>query len=64
MRIRIRVDKRNSRHVHFTVFVNGANCGTLCVCADEFGTLTKLLMECAKGPFLTAEVIDANDDSA
>jgi len=31
-----RVSERNPRHVHFTVFANGANCGNLVMTKDEF----------------------------
>lgn len=40
MKLHIRIDDCNLRHTRFTAFVNGANCGTLTLCNDEF---TKLL---------------------
>ena len=35
MRTRVRVDSQTSEHLHFSVFVNGANCGHLCMGVGE-----------------------------
>ena len=33
--IHLRADSANGRHTRFTVFMNGANCGQLCMTEDE-----------------------------
>ena len=33
--IHLRADSANGRHTKFTVFMNGANCGQLCMTEDE-----------------------------
>jgi len=33
--IHLRADSANGKHTRFTVFVNGANCGQLCMLEDE-----------------------------
>lgn len=35
MKINLRCDSHCSSHTHFTVFVNGGNCGALCMSKDE-----------------------------
>ena len=35
MKVTLKADEANARHTHFTVFVNGANCGRLCMLTDE-----------------------------
>ena len=35
MRIHLRADEANGTHTRFTVFVNGANCGELCMREEE-----------------------------
>ena len=40
MKLKLRIDKQNPEHTHFTVFCNGANCGTLCMRNDEFKSFT------------------------
>jgi len=35
MRIHLRANSADSRHVHMTLFVNGANCGELCMTVEE-----------------------------
>ena len=35
MRVLIRLDSINETHAHFTVFVNGANTGSLCMSPEE-----------------------------
>ena len=43
MKLTIRIDSDNGIHCHFTVFVNGANAGKLCMRTEEakefFGAL-------------------------
>ena len=36
MNFHIRIDARNERHVHFSVFANGAYCGRLTMTVQEF----------------------------
>lgn len=36
MTIHLRIDNASERHTRFTVFVNGGNCGQLCMRNDEF----------------------------
>lgn len=31
MRLHIRIESENSQHAHLTVFIDGENCGSLCV---------------------------------
>jgi hypothetical protein len=35
MNVHLRADEANGTHTRFTVFVNGANCGQLCMREDE-----------------------------
>jgi len=35
MKLHLRADSVNCFHVRFTVFMNGANCGQLCMTVDE-----------------------------
>jgi hypothetical protein len=39
----IRIDSSNPAHTHFTVFANGANCGTLTMRPDEFDAFQELV---------------------
>ena len=36
LKLHLRVEEENSTHVHFTVFANGANAGTLCLTSEEW----------------------------
>lgn len=31
MKIHVRFDESNKKHTHFTIYVNGQNCGQLCM---------------------------------
>lgn len=35
MKIHLRADSADGTHTHFTVFMNGANCGQLCMRQEE-----------------------------
>jgi hypothetical protein len=35
MKIHLRADEASGQHTRFTVFMNGANCGQLCMREDE-----------------------------
>lgn len=35
MKVHLRADEANGTHTKFTVFMNGANCGQLCMNEDE-----------------------------
>jgi len=35
MKLHLRADEANGTHTRFTVFMNGANCGQLCMSEDE-----------------------------
>ena len=35
MKLHLRADKANGTHTRFTVFMNGGNCGQLCMTEDE-----------------------------
>jgi hypothetical protein len=35
MKVHLRADEANGTHTRFTVFMNGANCGQLCMREDE-----------------------------
>ena len=41
---RLRVDDTNPRHVHFSVFANGALCGKLCMTPDEYSKFAITLL--------------------
>mgnify|MGYP000238681383 CR=1 FL=1 len=43
MRIRLRVDVKTPKHVHFTVFVNEGYSGKLILRKEEFDELVKVL---------------------
>jgi hypothetical protein len=43
MKIHLRVNSTNPRHTRFTVFMNGANCGTLVMTNEEFEKFRDLL---------------------
>ena len=42
--LRLRVDDTNPRHVHFSVFANGARCGKLCMTVDEYSKFASVLL--------------------
>jgi len=35
MKVHLRADEANGTHTRFTVFMNGANCGQLCMTEEE-----------------------------
>lgn len=41
---RLRVDDTNPRHVHFSVFANGAKCGDLCMTVDGYCKFASVLL--------------------
>lgn len=43
MKIHLRADKTNAVHTHFTVFVNGQNCGQLCMGVDDAGAFHQIV---------------------
>lgn len=43
MKIHLRADKTNSVHTHFTVFINGQNCGQLCMGVDDAALFHQIL---------------------
>jgi len=43
MNFHIRIDARNERHVHFSVFANGAYCGRLTMTVEEFSVFRVML---------------------
>lgn len=43
MKIHMRFDDSNSEHTRFTVFVNGKNCGQLCMGTEEAVTFHDIL---------------------
>lgn len=50
MKIHIRFDESNEQHTRFTVFVNGANAGQLCMQTEEAVTFYQIVMlGCGKG---------------
>jgi hypothetical protein len=44
MKISLRIDHQNARHIRFTVFINGANCGQLTTAVQEYKMFAVLLM--------------------
>ena len=54
MKIHLRVNSSNPRHTRFTVFMNGANCGTLVMTNEEFEKFRDLLRRGA------GDIIDLN----
>ena len=42
MNIHLRIDSTNAAHTRFTVFLNGANCGQLCVTNEEFSMVSTI----------------------
>jgi hypothetical protein len=49
MKIHLRIDESNPTHTRFTVFANGANCGTLVLRTDEFFHFHQIVgMGCCK----------------
>jgi len=51
MNIHLRLDQVTGEHTHFTVFVSGANCGTLCMRSNEFQQFKALLFAGAQNNF-------------
>ena len=49
MRFHLRIDDSNPRHVHFTVFANGASCGQLVMTPDEYSAFGRGLLIGCKG---------------
>ena len=43
MNFHIRIDSKNTRHVHFTMFANGAYCGRLTMTVEEFEAFKTML---------------------
>ena len=43
--IHLAVTEANSTHRHFTVFANGANCGQLVMCKEEFWDFGRALLK-------------------
>ena len=39
MEIHIRIDEENDRHTKITVFIDGANCGKLCLASPDWPLL-------------------------
>lgn len=35
-RFHVRVDSKDAGHIHFTLFANGGNAGSLCLTPEEF----------------------------
>ena len=44
-RFRFRITDVNSRHIHFTVFANGVQAGSLVLTQDEFISLAAAMMD-------------------
>jgi len=51
-KLHFRIDKADT-HVHFTVFINGANAGKLCMNEGEFGRLCAALVESHEAYYTT-----------
>jgi len=50
MKITLRADEANGTHTHFTVFVNDANAGQLCMREDEAASFYQIVsMGCCLG---------------
>ena len=43
MKITLRADEANGTHTRFTVFMNGGNCGQLCMREDEAGAFYMII---------------------
>ena len=43
MKIHLRADSCNPAHLHFTVFINGQNCGQLCMAPEDAATFHMVL---------------------
>jgi len=48
MKIHLKINSSNPRHTRFTVFTNGANCGTLIMTNEEFKRFCDLLRKGAR----------------
>ena len=44
MIVNLRVDSANNEHIHCTLFMNGASCGTLCFRVGEYQLFTTALL--------------------
>jgi hypothetical protein len=43
MKLHMRIDKSDSQHTHITIFIDGKNCGNLCVGTDDVAHLHMIL---------------------
>ena len=55
MKLHLRVDETNERHVHVTLFMDGMHCGRLTLDHDEFDALREILLA-GEGPGMLVEV--------
>ena len=67
MRIHIRFDSSNIIHTRFTIFINGGNCGQLCMRTNEACNFHQLLqMACSIAPeidqFLSSGKVYSEED--
>lgn len=44
VKVRLRIDSEDVRHIHFTVFANGANCGTLTMERGEYTLFATMML--------------------
>lgn len=47
MKIHLRADEANGTHTRFTVFMNGGNCGQLCMTEEEATCFHDMVMHSA-----------------